>query len=97
MIKTTGPRYLSASITLVFILLVTLIIGIIGALYQESKTLNSGKITLIADDNNTFSDLSRNMSMQPVSQIAQFAAGTNAITDKAKYRKLGLASGITNA
>jgi hypothetical protein len=67
MIKTTGPRYLSVSITLVFILLVTLIIGIIGASCQESKTLKSGKITLIADDNNTFSDLSRNMSMQAVS------------------------------
>jgi hypothetical protein len=64
MIKATGPRYLSISITLVFILLMTLIIGNIGASYQESKTLGFGKITLIADDNNTFSDLSRNMSMQ---------------------------------
>lgn len=64
MIKTTSSIYLSVSITLVFILLMTLIIGNIGTSYQESKTLNSAKIMLMADDNNTFSDLSRNMSMQ---------------------------------
>jgi hypothetical protein len=41
-----------------------LVIGNISASYQESKTLNSGKFMHMADDNNTFSDLSRNMSMQ---------------------------------
>ena len=64
MIKTTSSMYLSVSITLVFILLMTLAIGNIGTSFQESKTLNSGKIMLMADENNTFSDLSRNMSMQ---------------------------------
>ena len=54
----------SISIKLVFIVLITLMIGNIGASYQETKTLNSDKITLIADDNNTFSDLSRNMTIQ---------------------------------
>lgn len=47
-----------------FILLITLTIGNVGTSYQEAKTLNSGKITFIADDNNTFSDLSRNMTIQ---------------------------------
>ena len=64
MIKTTSSMYLSVSITLIFILLTTLVIGNIGTSYQESETLNSGKIMVMADDNNTFSDLSRNMSMQ---------------------------------
>lgn len=64
MIKTTSSMYLSVSITLAFLLLMTLIIGNIGTPYQESKTLNSGKIMLVADGNNTFSDLSRNMTMQ---------------------------------
>ena len=32
--------------------------------YQETKTLNSDKIALIADDNNKFSDLSRSMMAQ---------------------------------
>ena len=65
MIKTTNSWYLSV-MTLAFILLITLTIGYIGVSYQttKAKNLNSGKITLIADDNNTFSDLSRNMSMQ---------------------------------
>ncbi|HJT49236.1 MAG TPA: hypothetical protein VJ729_13715 [Nitrososphaeraceae archaeon] len=64
MIKTTSSMYLYVSITLVFILLMALVIGNISASYQESKTLNSGKFMHMADDNNTFSDLSRNMSMQ---------------------------------
>jgi hypothetical protein len=38
--------------------------GNIGSSYQETKTLNSDKLTLIADDNNTFSDLSRNITIQ---------------------------------
>jgi hypothetical protein len=64
MIKTISSRYILISITLAFILLTALVIGNIGVSYQESNTLNYVKITLIADDNNTFSDLSRNMSMQ---------------------------------
>jgi hypothetical protein len=64
MIKTINLMNLSISIILVFIVLITLMIGNIGAYYQETKTLNSDKITLIADDNNTFSDLSRNMTIQ---------------------------------
>jgi hypothetical protein len=64
MIKTINSRYILISITLAFILLTTLAIGNIGASYQESNTLNYGKIIPIADDNDTFSDLSRNMSMQ---------------------------------
>ena len=62
--KRTSSVNLSVSITFVFILLITLVIANIGTSHQESKTLNSGKIMLMADDNNTFSDLSRNMSMQ---------------------------------
>jgi flagellar biosynthesis protein FlhB len=64
MIKITGQMYSTVGITLVFILLMTLIVGNIATSYQESKTLSSGKIMPIADDNNTFSDLSRNTSMQ---------------------------------
>jgi hypothetical protein len=64
MIKTISSRYVLISITLAFILLTTLAVGNMGASYQESNTQNYGKITLIADDNNTFSDLSRNMTMQ---------------------------------
>jgi hypothetical protein len=45
-------------------MLITLAIGNIGSSYQETKTLNSDKLTLIADDNNTFSDLSRNIRIQ---------------------------------
>jgi len=47
-----------------FIMLIILMIGNIGSPHEEVKTLNSGKITFIADDNNTFSDLSRNMTIQ---------------------------------
>ena len=64
MIKTTSSRYLSISVTLAFILLITLTIGNVGISHQEAKTLNSGKIMFIADENNTFSDLSRNMTIQ---------------------------------
>ena len=64
MIKTISSRYVLISITLAFILLTTLAIGNMGASYQESNTPNYGKIRLIADDNNTFSDLSRNMTIQ---------------------------------
>jgi hypothetical protein len=62
--KTISSRNLSIGITLAFILLITLMIGNIDASYQEIKTLNSGKVTFIADDNNTFSDLSRNLTIQ---------------------------------
>jgi hypothetical protein len=64
MIKTISSRYVLISITLAFILLTTLAIGNMGASYKESNTPNYGKITVIADDNNTFSDLSRNMTIQ---------------------------------
>ena len=64
MIKTPSSRYLSISVILAFILLITLTIGNVGISNQEAKTLNSGKIMFIADKNNTFSDLSRNMTIQ---------------------------------
>ena len=62
----TSLGILCISIALAFILLITLTIGHVGVSYQEAKikTLNSDKITLTADDNNAFSDLSRNMSAQ---------------------------------
>ena len=51
--------------TLMFILLITLTMGNADLSHQETKSLNSDKIKLITvADNNTFSDLSRNMSMQ---------------------------------
>jgi hypothetical protein len=62
--KTISQRNLSTCIALAFIMLITLAIGNIGSSYQETKTLNSDKLTLIADDNNTFSDLSRNITIQ---------------------------------
>ena len=63
--KTISSKNLSIGVALVvFILLIALTIGNVYTSYQETKTLNSGKITFIADDNNTFSDLSRNMTMQ---------------------------------
>jgi hypothetical protein len=63
--KRTSSMNLFVSITFVFILLMTLVIANMGTSHQESKTLNPGKIIFMADDNNnTFSDLSRNMSMQ---------------------------------
>jgi hypothetical protein len=62
--QTISSRNLSIGIALAFIMLITLTIGNIGSSYQETNTLNSDKLTLTADDNNTFSDLSRNMTIQ---------------------------------
>jgi hypothetical protein len=64
--KTMRSKNVSIGVVVLvaFIMLITLTIGNIGTPHQEVKTLNYGKITFIADDNNTFSDLSRNMTMQ---------------------------------
>ena len=59
--KAIGSRNLYIVIVLASILLITCVSVDIGLSYQETKT---DSISLIADDNNTFSDLSRNMTVQ---------------------------------
>jgi hypothetical protein len=62
--KEIDSRNMYIGIALAFILLIALVSVDIGPSCREAKTLNSDRIRLIADDNNTFSDLSRNMTIQ---------------------------------
>ena len=56
------------SVALAFTLVITLLMGNISSSYQETKIINSEKIKpTTATDNNAFSDLSRNMTINPPS------------------------------
>jgi hypothetical protein len=59
--KAIGSKNLYIVVVLGSILLIACGSVNIGISYQETKT---DSISLIADDNNTFSDLSRNMTVQ---------------------------------
>lgn len=59
--KAIGSRNLYIVIVLASILLIACVSVNIGLSYPETKT---DSISLIADGNNTFSDLSRNMTVQ---------------------------------
>ena len=59
--KAIGSKNLYIVVVLGSILLIACVSVGIGISYQETKT---DSISRIADDNNTFSDLSRNMTVQ---------------------------------